>query len=141
MMTTAKPACRVAILGAFLSALLVNLVICPRASAQTKPKPIVLKGARLIDGTGRATIENSVLVIEGSQIVAAGKQGAVSIPKDATVQDLSGKTIMPALIDLHGHLGLSNNGADSATGHYTEENVVKQLDRYRSYGVETVASF
>jgi imidazolonepropionase-like amidohydrolase len=140
-MTTAKPVCRVAILGAFLSALLASLVISPCAGAQTKPKPIALKGARLIDGTGRAPIENSVLVIEGSQIVAAGKQGAVSIPKDATVQDLSGKTIMPALIDLHGHLGLSNNGADSAAGHYTEENVVKQLDKYRSYGVETVASF
>ena len=48
---------------------------------------------------------------------------------------------MPALINLHGHLGLSNNGADSAAGHYTEENVVKQLNRYLSYGVATVASF
>src|SRR5437016_1320248 len=139
-MKTSKPACRVAI-GAFLSALLMSLVICRPAGAQTKPKPIVLKGARLIDGTGRAPIENSVIVIEGNQIVAAGKSGAVSIPKDAAVQDLSGKTIMPAMIDLHGHLGLSNNGADSASGHYTEENVVKQLDKYRSYGVETVASF
>ena len=140
-MKTAKPAYRVAILGAFLSASLVSLVICPHAGAQTKPRPIVLKGARLIDGTGRAPIENSVLVIEGSQILAAGKSGEVSIPKDAVVQDVSGKTIMPALIDLHGHLGLSNNGADSAAGHYTQENVVKQLDKYRSYGVETVASF
>jgi imidazolonepropionase-like amidohydrolase len=140
-MKTAKPAYRVAVLGAFLSASLVSLVICPHVGAQTKPRPIVLKGARLIDGTGRAPIENSVLVIEGSQILAAGKSGEVSIPKEAVVQDVSGKTIMPALIDLHGHLGLSNNGADSAAGHYTQENVVKQLDKYRSYGVETVASF
>lgn len=140
-MKTAKPACRFALLGAFLSVLLITLVVSPRAAAQTKSRPIVLKGARLIDGGGRAPVENSVLVIEGSQIVAAGKSGAVSIPKDADVQDVSGKTIMPALIDLHGHLGLSNNGADSAAGHYTEENVAKQLDKYRSYGVETVASF
>ena len=48
---------------------------------------------------------------------------------------------MPALINLHGHLGLSNNGADSAAGHYTEENVAKQLNKYLSYGVATVASF
>lgn len=140
-MKTANPACRVAILGAFLIALLMSLVICPGAGAQTKSKPIVLKGARLIDGTGRAPIDNSVLVIEGNQIVAAGKSGAVSIPKDAEVRDLSGKTIMPALIDLHGHLGLSNNGADSAAGHYTQENVVKQANKYLSYGVATVASF
>jgi len=140
-MKTAKPAYSVAIFGAFLGALLMSCAIPPGAGAQTKSKPIALKGARLIDGTGRAPVENSVLVIEGSQIVAAGKSGAVSIPKDAEVVDLSGKTIIPALIDLHGHLGLTNNGADSAAGHYTQENVVKQLDKYRSYGVETVASF
>ena len=133
---------------AFLSAFLVTalcFVLRPSAGAQTparaKPRPVVLQGARLIDGTGRSPIENSVVVIEGSQIVAAGKAGAVSIPKDAAVQDVSGKTIMPAIVNLHGHLGLSNNGADSAAGHYTQENVVKQLDKYRSYGVETVASF
>jgi imidazolonepropionase-like amidohydrolase len=140
-MKTAKPAYRVAILGAFLGALLMSCVISPGAGAQTKSKPIVLKGARLIDGTGRPPVENSVLVVYGGEILAAGNAGSISIPKDALIQDVSGKTIMPALIDLHGHLGLSNNGADSAAGRYTQENVVKQLDKYRSYGVETVASF
>lgn len=140
-MRAANRPCRFAVLGVFLSAFLVILGLCPVAAAQTKARQVVLKGARLIDGTGRPPIENSVLVIEGSQIVAVGKAGAVSIPKDAEVQDVSGKTIMPALINLHGHLGLSNNGADSAAGHYTQENVVKQLNKYRSYGVETVASF
>jgi imidazolonepropionase-like amidohydrolase len=48
---------------------------------------------------------------------------------------------MPALTNLHGHLVLSSNGADSAAGHYTQENVVKQLNKYLSYGVGTVASF
>ena len=68
---------RVAVLGVFLSALVI-LIFCPYASAQTKVQPVVLKGARLIDGTGRPPIENSVLVIEGKQIVAAGKAGAAS---------------------------------------------------------------
>src|SRR2546428_9422153 len=138
-MKTAKPRYSFAFLGVFL----LILVVCPRAGAQApaQTKPVVLKGARLIDGTGRPAIENSVLVIEGKQIVAAGKAGAVSIPKDAAVEDVSGKTIMPAIINLHGHLGLSNNGADSAAGHYTEENVAKQLNKYLSYGVATVASF
>jgi len=117
------------------------LVAVPRAGARAKTQRVVLKGARLIDGTGRPAIENSVLVIEGDRVVAAGKAGAVSIPKDAVVQDLSGKTIMPALINLHGHLGLSSNGADAIPGHYTQENVVKQLNKYLSYGVATVASF
>jgi imidazolonepropionase-like amidohydrolase len=143
MKATTRPF-RFAVLGAFLL-ILVVCIVCPHASAQapaqTKARQVVLKGARLIDGTGRPPIENSVLVIEGSQIVAAGKAGAVSIPKDAVVQDVSGKTIMPAIVNLHGHLGLSNNGADSAAGHYTQENVVKQLNKYLSYGVATVASF
>jgi imidazolonepropionase-like amidohydrolase len=125
------------ILGVLLSV----VVTCPRADAQAKTRQIVLKGARLIDGTGRPAIENSVLVIEGDHIVAAGNAGSVSIPKDADVKDVGGKTIMPALINLHGHLGLSSNGADSAAGHYTQENVVKQLNKYLSYGVATVASF
>jgi imidazolonepropionase-like amidohydrolase len=143
-MKSANRPIRFAIFAALLLIAVVCMV-CPRAGAQTpsqtKAQPIVLKGARLIDGTGRPPVENSVLVIQGSQIVAAGKAGAVSIPKDAAVQDVTGKTIMPALIDLHGHLGLSNNGADSAAGHYTQENVVKQLNKYLSYGVATVASF
>jgi imidazolonepropionase-like amidohydrolase len=125
------------ILGIFLCV----LVTCPRTVAQSNTRQTVLKGARLIDGTGRPAIENSVLVIEGDHIVAAGKSGTVSIPKDADVKDVSGKTIMPALTNLHGHLGLSTNGADSTAGHYTQENVVKQLNKYLSYGVATVASF
>src|SRR5437879_3247275 len=147
-MKAAKYPYRFAVRTAFLTAFLVMLIVCmacPRAGAQapvqTNGRSVALKGARLIDGTGRPPIENSVLVIAGSQIVAAGKAGAVSIPKDAVVQDVSGKTIIPAIVNLHGHLGLSNNGADSAAGHYTEENVARQLNKYLSYGVATVASF
>jgi imidazolonepropionase-like amidohydrolase len=143
----AKSPCRFAALGALISAFLPVVIVCAvcvsagAQTTQTKVAPVVFKGARLIDGTGRLPIENSVLVIEGKQIVAAGKAGAVTIPKDADVHDVTGKTIMPAIINLHGHLGLTNNGADSAAGHYTEENVAKQLNKYLSYGVATVASF
>jgi imidazolonepropionase-like amidohydrolase len=123
-------------LGVFVAA----LFVCSGARAQTKARPVVLKGARLIDGTGRPAVENSVLVIEGDRVTAAGKAGSVSIPKDADVKDMSGKTIMPALINLHGHLGLSVNGADVAD-QYTQENVINQANKYLSYGIATVASF
>src|ERR1700724_3476132 len=117
------------------------LVSSSSVGAQTSTRPIVLRGALLIDGTGRPAIENSVLVIQGDNILAAGKSGAVPIPKDAALQDMSGKTIMPALVNLHGHLGLTTNGVDSVGGNYTEENVRRQLKKYLSYGVATVASF
>src|SRR3979411_1091103 len=74
------------------------LVACPRIGAQTKPRQIVLKGARLIDGTGRPAIENSVLVIEGDHIVAAGRAGTVSIPPNAACQDVRGKQITPGTL-------------------------------------------
>jgi imidazolonepropionase-like amidohydrolase len=114
---------------------------CARVAAQAPTRDIALKGALLIDGTGRPAIENSVVLIRADKIVAAGKAGSVRIPKDAEVRDLTGKTIMPALINLHGHIGLTVNGADSAGGKYTEENIRWQLLKYQSYGVETVASF
>lgn len=123
--------------GMLLGISLAMFAISPGAVAQTQ---IVLKGARLIDGTGRPAVENSVLVIEGNHIVAAGKAGSVAIPKGADVRDVTGKTVMPLLVNLHGHLGLSTNGADSVAGHYTEENVVNQLNKYLSYGVGTIAS-
>jgi len=66
--------------------LLGTLAASPRADAQAKAQVIVLKGRASDDGTGRPAIENSVLVIEGDYVVAAGKSGAVSIPKDAAVQ-------------------------------------------------------
>ncbi len=137
------PATWIAVAACFIIALAAR----PHASAhpaQSSPATnsiVVLKGALLIDGTGRLPIANSVVVIDGGKIRAAGAAGAVSIPKNADVHDLAGKTIMPALVNLHGHLGLSNNGADSTNGHYTEENVHAQLDKYLAYGVATVASF
>jgi imidazolonepropionase-like amidohydrolase len=67
-------------------------------------RPLVLKGATLIDGTGRAPIENSVIVIENGRFAAVGQASAVGIPDGAEVIDLSGKTILPGFIDGHGHL-------------------------------------
>ena len=71
----------------------------------------VLKGARLIDGTGNDPIENAVLVIKGEAIEAVGKADTVSIPQGAEVIDTTGKTIMPGLIDAHVHFaGLKSMG-------------------------------
>lgn len=99
---------------------------------------VVLRGARLIDGTGRPPVENAVLVVERGRIRAEGESGAVRIPKGAKEIDLRGKTLMPALIDLHAHLGQTRNGLEAAPGSYTAENIRAQLERFLSYGVGTV---
>jgi imidazolonepropionase-like amidohydrolase len=60
-------------------------------------------GATLVDGTGRAPIADSVVVIDGDRIVSAGPHGKTKIPGDAAVIDAKGKTILPGLWDMHAH--------------------------------------
>lgn len=76
----------------------------------TKSPVVAFVGGRLIDGTGRTPIEKSAVLIEGPKIVGVGKRGSIQIPPDAKVIDVSGKTVMPGLIDCHVHLaGISTD--------------------------------
>jgi imidazolonepropionase-like amidohydrolase len=73
-------------------------------SAQRGPaKCLVIQGGTLIDATGTAPLEDSVVVIEGERIKSVGKRGAIAIPKGARIIDATGKTILPGFIDGHGH--------------------------------------
>ena len=65
---------------------------------------LVVRGGKLIDGTGRPPIENSIIVIEAGRFAAAGRSGEVAVPADAQVIDAKGKTVLPGFIDGHGHL-------------------------------------
>src|SRR5690606_17459806 len=65
---------------------------------------LVLRGARLITMRGDEVIENGAVRVEDGLIVRAGKVADVHVPHGATVMDVSGKTIMPGLIDAHAHL-------------------------------------
>ena len=67
-------------------------------------KTLVVQGGKLIDGTGRAPIENSVIVIQAGRFQAVGKSGEVAIPAGAEMIDVKGKTVLPGFIDGHGHL-------------------------------------
>ena len=88
-------------------------------------------GARIIDGTGDAPVENGVLVVRDGRIEAVGARDAVVIPPDAEQIDVTGRTIIPGLINAHGHVNPSP---------YTEEQVESQLALYARYGVTTVFS-
>ena len=67
-------------------------------------KVLVVQGGKLIDGTGRPPIENSVIVIRGGKFQALGRSGEVAIPPGAEVMDVRGKSVLPGFIDGHGHL-------------------------------------
>lgn len=89
---------------------LIACVLCfmalalPFTSHAQKATPLVIQGGTLIDATGRAPMEDAVIVIEGERIKAVGKRGEVAAPPNARVIDVKGKTILPGLIDGHCHL-------------------------------------
>src|SRR5579859_780416 len=109
------------------------------AGQETRNTPIAFEGATLIDGTGGPPIAKSVLVIQGDRIVAVGKHGKVRYPKTSRVINAQGKTIIPGLINAHGHLGLVVGAAQRADG-YTAVNVESELLQYEQYGVTSMLS-
>ena len=113
------------------AAALAVLVIAAPVRAQT-----LFEGARLITGDGRV-IENSAFVVTGNQISQVGRKGEVRLPSGGTRVDLTGKTVMPALIDAHVHMGY-RRGLDFSTNNYTRENLSDILDRFAYYGVAAI---
>ena len=67
-------------------------------------KILIVQGGKLIDGTGRTPLENSIIVIQAGRFQTVGRSAEVSIPADAEVIDARGKTVLPGFIDGHGHL-------------------------------------
>ena len=99
------------------------------------------EGARLIVGDGSAPVENSAFVVEGDTFTWVGKKGDRQAPQGAVRVDLSGKTVMPSLIDGHNHIGLVNEkDGSNSKANYKRENLVDQLERYAYYGVAAALS-
>jgi imidazolonepropionase-like amidohydrolase len=82
----------------------VLLALLPLVGRSAQVRPLVLDNVRVIDGTGAAPIERGRVVIEGDRIVRAGPAGDVEAPRGAETIDLSGRTVVPGLIDLHFHI-------------------------------------
>jgi len=88
-------------LAAFVSKAAADNVLAPAAPA-TK-RPIAIIGATLVDGTGSAPVADSVVVVDGARITAAGPRSKVKIPGNAERIDARGKTVLPGLWDMHAH--------------------------------------
>ena len=103
----------------------------PAPHAQTPAGgSVALTGARVIDGTGAAPIEGATILVSDGRIQAVGKN--VTIPAGATRVDMAGKTIVPGLINAHGHLQ-----ADSSK-RPARDRLSAQLRMYADYGITTV---
>ena len=106
-----------------------------RSSAQQETATTAFVGGRLIDGTGRAPIAPATVLVSNGRITNAGAQSAVQIPASASRIDLSGKTLMPGMINSHGHVDASR----TATAPVRDQ-LLAQLRMYGQYGVTTVYS-
>ena len=111
--------------------------------SQTGPaaNPVVVyEGARLILGSAATPpINDGAFVVQNGIITAIGRKGAVTVPAGAVRVDLTGKTIIPALIDVHSHFGYNTvAGQGVHAENYTPENLYDQFQREAFYGVGTV---
>jgi imidazolonepropionase-like amidohydrolase/Tol biopolymer transport system component len=78
------------------------------APADVPGGAIAFVGARIITMDGASVIENGTVVVEGNRVTGVGRN--VSVPAGATRIDAAGKTIMPGIIDVHGHVGGEGDG-------------------------------
>ena len=115
---------------------------CVAAQEQTVARDATwFEGARLIDGNGGAPIETSAFLVEDGVFAWVGRQGEREIPQGAERVDLSGKTVIPALIDAHQHIGLTNvKDGTHSKDNYTLSNLVEHLERSAYHGVAATMS-
>jgi imidazolonepropionase-like amidohydrolase len=110
----------------------------PALYAQGSLDSTLYEGARLILGDGKI-IENSAFIVENGQFVAVGKKGTLKVPPEAAHVNLTGKTVMPTMVDLHGHLGYQNIPAGTMSKEtFTRDNLVDHLQRLAYYGIGAV---
>ena len=119
-----------------LLSFLVATAVSAGVVAQTvRPAGAVLyEGARLVTGDGGTPIERSAFLVENGRFTRVGRQGEVPAPSGAVRVDLAGKTVIPALIDAHSHIGYMKN-LTSGPQNYTRENILDHMHRFAYFGV------
>jgi imidazolonepropionase-like amidohydrolase len=118
------------------------LVFCFWYAAAQPSGTTLFEGARLIVGDGSAPIENSAFLVENNRFGRIAKKGQLQLPAGAVRVDLTGKTVMPAIVNAHNHLGWAiiktgEIGKDT----YSRENLIDHLRRSAYYGIGAVMNF
>jgi len=100
---------------------------------------VLYEGARLIAGDGSQPIASSAMLVENGTITRVGAKGSVSAPRGAIRVDLTGKTIMPAIINTHGHPGFQR-GLTYTAENFTRETIMDDMNRALYFGIAVVQS-
>jgi len=100
---------------------------------------VVYEGGRLILGEGSAAVDEGSFVVQNGRITAIGRKERVTVPSNAAHINLSGKTVMPGMINIHVHIGYEGYTSWGAE-QYTAQNVWDHLQREAFYGVVATQS-
>jgi imidazolonepropionase-like amidohydrolase len=99
---------------------------------------VLYDGARLIIGDASAPIDRGAFVVQNGRITTLGRSGSVAAPAGATRVDLTGKTVMPAIVNAHVHFGyerFTKAAGEALPENFTPENLLDHLQREAFYGV------
>jgi imidazolonepropionase-like amidohydrolase len=113
---------------------LLLILLFPAPVSTQREAATLYEGARLIAGDGGAPIEDSAFLVENARFTRIGRRGTVQPPPGAGRVDLTGKTVIPGLVDAHSHIGYMKDLASGAMN-YTRENVLDHMKRFAYFGV------
>jgi imidazolonepropionase-like amidohydrolase len=109
------------------------------AAVANEPTSTLYEGARLIIGDGSAAIDDGAILVRGGIIEYVGAATEANVESDVPRVNLAGKTVMPTIVNPHGHIGYQKNGnTDSAN--FSRENVLDHLRRLSYYGISVFQS-
>ena len=120
-------------LGAMVAALLAATALTSPVWAETT----VLNHVTVIDGTGAPAKPDSAIVMTDGKIAYVGPASGLKVPQGARVQEMSGKFVMPGIIDSHVHVGMMKDVTQDVK-FYDRANVEADLKTYAAYGVTAV---
>lgn len=123
--------------GFLFLVLLLGFTSCSESEQSAGYEYKALTGAKIIDGRGGLPIINGVILIQEGRIMEVGPANEIELPANTEIINVSGKTIVPGLINSHAHVGYEGSMNEED---YSKENIIDQLKLYARYGITTVVS-
>jgi imidazolonepropionase-like amidohydrolase len=119
----------------------ITLLAAASAARQAAPPAgaVLFEGALLLAGDGSAPIANSAFLVQQGTIQRVGRRGDLQVPAGAARVDLTGKVVMPALVNAHGHPGFQK-GLTFGRQNYTRETYLDDLHRAAYSGVRVLVT-
>jgi imidazolonepropionase-like amidohydrolase len=115
------------------------VALAAATAAQAPPAIVAYENVRLIPGDGQPAMEQATLLVENGRVRQVGATFEVRVPPGAQRVDLRGKTLVPAFVNAHTHVGFQR-GATYTRENYTRDLILLDLDRALYFGVAAVMS-